>query len=207
VTVRLHHPVTPKQEHFILAKTKPGQLFTYRRFGCISKTFFCFMENFSSIFRRFLYMYSISSEASFDSAHFLKDYNGKCSNIHGHRWRVIITVCAKEVSSSGQERGMLCDFSSLKQALRRETERLDHTLIYEEGSLRAATLSAMKEEGFSLTPVPFRPTAENFARYFYDLLAGDGYPVSESVVYETPNNCAKYTCVGEMKGNGNVIML
>jgi 6-pyruvoyltetrahydropterin/6-carboxytetrahydropterin synthase len=88
---------------------------------------------------------------------------------------------------------MICDFGSLKHALLKETERLDHTFIYETGSLKPATLSAMQEEGFSLTPVPFRPTAENFARYFYDLLTTAGYPVSEAIVYETPNNCAKYT--------------
>ena len=138
-------------------------------------------------------MYSICSEASFDAAHFLKGYHGKCSNIHGHRWRVLITVSSDRLSRSEQEYGMLCDFGSLKQALSGTAGRFDHTLIYERDSLKPATVSALEEEGFSLTAVPFRPTAENFAKYFYDALTRAGYPVSESVVYETPNNCAKYT--------------
>ena len=35
-------------------------------------------------------MYVLQTEQSFDAAHFLKDYKGKCSNIHGHRWRVVV---------------------------------------------------------------------------------------------------------------------
>ena len=37
-------------------------------------------------------MYYLKTEAAFDSAHFLKDYQGKCKNLHGHRWRVIISI-------------------------------------------------------------------------------------------------------------------
>lgn len=37
-------------------------------------------------------MYSLISEHSFDAAHFLKGYEGKCSNIHGHRWRVVVEI-------------------------------------------------------------------------------------------------------------------
>ena len=40
--------------------------------------------------------------------------------------------------------------------------------------------------------VPFRPTAENFAKYFYDEIKKMGYSAKEVVVYETPNNCATY---------------
>ena len=153
-------------------------------------------------------MYSICSEASFDAAHFLKGYQGKCSNIHGHRWRVLITVSSDRLSVSEQESGMLCDFGSLKQALLRETKRFDHTLIYENGSLKPSTVSALEEEGFSLTAVSFRPTAENFAKYFFDALKKAGYPDSESTVYETPNNCAKYTeaVSAEQPGQGRKII-
>lgn len=42
-------------------------------------------------------MYTLQTSASFDSAHFLKGYEGKCSNIHGHRWTVEVTVASEEV--------------------------------------------------------------------------------------------------------------
>lgn len=138
-------------------------------------------------------MYKITAEESFDSAHFLKDYDGKCANIHGHRWRVLITVGAEELSTSSQTRGMVLDFGDLKKALREETESLDHLFIIEEGSLRPETKDALFREGFRLLEVPFRPTAENFSRYFFRRIRERGYPVLEATVFETPNNRASYT--------------
>ena len=121
-------------------------------------------------------MYYIRSESSFDSAHFLKGYAGKCSNLHGHRWRVVVELGA---------------------TLREMCDNLDHCLIYEAGSLRRKTVEALSEEGFHLVEVPFRPTAENFARYFYDKVASEGYPVHRTEVYETPTNYAAYEDDGQ----------
>ncbi|MCD8324554.1 MAG: 6-carboxytetrahydropterin synthase QueD [Clostridiales bacterium] len=138
-------------------------------------------------------MYSIRAEQSFDAAHFLAGYQGKCSNIHGHRWRVVVQVGAGALEREGQLRGMVADFGDLKRELKSLTDVYDHTFIYESGSLREKTVEALEEEGFSLTGVPFRPTAENFARHFCDALEAKGYPVRAVEVYETPNNCAVYT--------------
>ncbi|MBR4555424.1 MAG: 6-carboxytetrahydropterin synthase QueD, partial [Ruminococcus sp.] len=127
-----------------------------------------------------------------DSAHFLAGYKGKCANIHGHRWTVRVTVSGEELISSGEKRGMLIDFADLKAAVRTLADELDHTLIYESGSLRQATREALDSEGFALTEVPFRPTAENFARYFFDRLKSSGLNVCTVEVFETPDNCAVY---------------
>ena len=54
------------------------------------------------------------------------------------------------------------------------------------------TLDCLREEGFPLSTMPFRTTAENLARYFFGKLAEQGFPVSQVDVYETPNNCAIY---------------
>ena len=143
-------------------------------------------------FRGF-FMYTISSEQSFDSAHFLSGYDGKCSNIHGHRWRVKAFVCSDFLMSEGQLRGMVADFGDLKGDLKKLADDFDHTLIYEEGTLKESTVRALKDENFSLTPVNFRPTAENFAKYFYDILSDKGYKMYSVSVYETPNNCASYS--------------
>lgn len=130
--------------------------------------------------------------AAFDSAHFLFGYKGKCANIHGHRWTVKLTVCGEDLISSGEKRGMLIDFAELKSALRTLADKFDHTLIYETGSLKPATLAALNDEGFSLTEVAFRPTAESFAKYFFDELTKSGLGVCSIEVYETPDNCAVY---------------
>lgn len=137
-------------------------------------------------------MYTLKTSASFDSAHFLKGYAGKCSNIHGHRWTVLIEVASDNLDTEGQCRGMIVDFSTLKSDLGSLVDNLDHSLIIEEGSLRTKTMEALTEEEFRIIQVDFRPTAENFAKYFYTKMTEKGYCVASSTVYETPNNCASY---------------
>lgn len=137
-------------------------------------------------------MYKLTTEHSFDAAHFLAGYHGKCKNIHGHRWRVVVTIAAKELEKEGQMRGMLVDFGDLKKDLRTMLSRMDHALIVEEGSLKKKTVEALAEEEFRLVVLPFRPTAENFSRYFYEEMSKTGYPVESVSVYETPGNCAVY---------------
>lgn len=137
-------------------------------------------------------MFYLKAEASFDAAHFLARYEGKCHNIHGHHWIVQARVRGEQLHEDGQERGMLIDFSCLKKDLKAVVDPMDHTLIYESGTLHERTLQCLCEEDFSLTAVAFRPTAENFAKYFFDQLSAYGYQVAEVTVYETPNNCASY---------------
>jgi len=138
-------------------------------------------------------MYYLTSEASFDGAHFLSGYDGKCSNLHGHRWRVILKIKSENLIPDSQQRGMVIDFGDVKKALKTETDFFDHTFIYEKGSLKDTTIAALNDENFLMREVEFRPTAENFARYFYNLFTDKyGFDVDEVTVYETPNNLASY---------------
>ena len=137
-------------------------------------------------------MYQLTTEHSFDSAHFLAGYDGKCGNLHGHRWRVLLTVQSETLREDRQQKVMCVDFAELKKDLRTELDALDHVLIIEQGSLRESTMKALQEEKFQVVEMPFRPTAENFARYFYELFTLKGYPVAKVEVYETPNNSAVY---------------
>ena len=124
-------------------------------------------------------MYGLKTESSFDAAHFLTDYHGKCENLHGHRWRVVAYLEQEDLQSEGTMKDMVLDFGEFKQAVRAMTEALDHTFIVE-------------DEGFTLSVMPFRTTAENLARYFFDHLREQGLPIAQIDVYETPNNCAIY---------------
>lgn len=137
-------------------------------------------------------MYQLKAKAAFDSAHFLSGYQGKCANLHGHRWTIEVIVEQETLQTDGVCRGMLIDFGDLKKALRQIAECYDHALIYEEGSLRQATVQALQEEAFRLISVPFRPTAECFAKHFFQLLQQQNLPVKRVIVYETPDNCAAY---------------
>ncbi len=138
-------------------------------------------------------MYTLKTEASFDSAHFLSGYEGKCRNIHGHRWRIVAEIFSEKLVDSGQERGMLVDFGDFKHVLKREADEMDHALIIERNSLPEDLYGLLCSNGFRVISVDFRPTAENFSEYFFRRLADKGFRVKEVCVYETPNNCATYS--------------
>lgn len=137
-------------------------------------------------------MFYLKTEHSFDSAHFLSGYEGKCGNIHGHRWRVIIEVKSHELEKDKQLRGMVVDFATLKRDIKEEVDYFDHALIVEKNSMKPSTLAALEDEGFHLVQVDFRTTAEMMAKYFYDRMTEKGYKVKIATVYETPNNCASF---------------
>lgn len=137
-------------------------------------------------------MYGLIAESSFDAAHFLTDYDGKCENLHGHRWRVVAWIQKDVLASSGQERDMVVDFSTFKHALRALTDGFDHMFVVEEGSLSPRTIEALQSETFKLKTVPWRTTSENFAKHFFDELHAQGFPVSRVEVDETPDNRAYY---------------
>ena len=137
-------------------------------------------------------MYQLTTHASFDSAHFLSGYEGKCRNLHGPRWKLEVTVSREELAQEGQIRGMIVDFGELKKDVKDLADEFDHCLIIERGTLKEKTMEALEEEEFRIIQVEFRPTAENFARYFYERIKALGYQVSLVKVYETPNNMAGY---------------
>ena len=132
-------------------------------------------------------MYIVKTEDSFDSAHFLARYNGKCRNIHGHRWRGEI-----EIAGENLDDGMVVDFTDIKAALKALTDNLDHSLVMEKDTLKPQTYECLVDEGFRIMIMDFRPTAENFAKYFFDEIKNKGFNIRAAEVYETPNNCARY---------------
>lgn len=138
-------------------------------------------------------MYTLISEASFDSAHFLSGYNGKCKNIHGHRWTIKMEIYGEKLQSEGHLRGMILDFGDIKSMLKELADYFDHSLIIERDSMRNATLNYLKKDGFKIVEIDFRPTAENFSRYIFDYFKERKIPVKKVIVYETPNNCATYS--------------
>jgi len=137
-------------------------------------------------------MYGLKTEHSFDGAHFLTDYYGKCENLHGHRWRVVVYLEQEDLQGQGTMKDMVVDFGVFKKAVREIVDAVDHTFIVEEGSLKPETFTALEGEGFHMTMLPFRTTSENLARYFAGQLIERGFPISQVDVYETPLNCATY---------------
>ena len=100
------------------------------------------------------------------------------------------------LKEEGQIRSMVVDFADLKHSVKQMCDKMDHCLIYESGSLMEKTVQALQEENFRLMEMPFRPTAEELAKYFYGQVKKEGYTVNRVEVYETPTNCASYEETG-----------
>lgn len=124
-------------------------------------------------------MFEIAVKSHFDSAHFLRGYEGKCSNLHGHRWEVEAVVSGEKTDNCG----MLMDFSILKKLLEKIVDQLDHRNICE--------IPPFDE---------INPTAEQLARYIYLSLrsaldetpGGKRCRLEKVTVWESPDCRASY---------------
>jgi len=123
-------------------------------------------------------MYEISAKFSISSAHFLREYEGKCKDLHGHNWKITVRVRGEKLKSNG----MLVDFGDLKKLMKSVEEELDHKCLNDVEIFRTKN-----------------PTAENIAEYIYlrmsRLLAesGNGHAAISCVsVFETENCEAVY---------------
>ena len=121
-------------------------------------------------------MFEVSVEQTFAAGHALRNYHGKCENVHGHNYRVQITVAGEKLD----ENGLLVDFIELKGLMSRVVDYLDHRFIND------------------LPPFDvLNPSAENLAKYFHDEVSS-GFQanlrvrISEVKVWETDTSLAVY---------------
>ena len=131
-------------------------------------------------------MFKVKSQIEFDMAHYLSGYNGKCSNIHGHRYKLIVSVKSETLHQEGQLRGMVDDFGNIKARLKEIEDLYDHKLVIEDNE--DGRLVAQK-----LSEVPYRPTAEEMSRDIFYKLKDMGLNVSEVELFETPTNSCTYS--------------
>lgn len=122
-------------------------------------------------------MFQVSVEETFSSGHALRGYRGKCENVHGHNYRVRVTVEGPQLDSIG----LLCDFTELKRVLRGIIGVLDHQFINDLEAFRTVN-----------------PSAENLAKYFYEEVTSKvkdlppGARVTDAVIWETDTAFARY---------------
>ena len=119
-------------------------------------------------------MYVVEVNSEFNSAHNLKGYKGKCEDLHGHNWKVKVSVRSDVLDKVG----MVVDFKILKACLNNVIDKLDHKYLNE--------LEYFKK---------INPTSENIARYIYESMSEDvDSPDVESVtVWETDSASATYS--------------
>jgi 6-pyruvoyltetrahydropterin/6-carboxytetrahydropterin synthase len=96
-------------------------------------------------------MFEVAVEQSFASAHALRNYKGRCENVHGHNWKVRVVIEGEKLDQTG----MLVDFLDVKSLLGEILDRIDHQFLNE------------------IPPFDvINPSAENIAEYFYQQMTG-----------------------------------
>ena len=133
-------------------------------------------------------MTTVTKTVKFDAAHVLTDHQGLCRNLHGHTYRVDVSVATET------DGDMVVDFKELK-AVANEVicDRFDHAFIYNTRSAGESEIAAVVEKhGMRTVAIPFRSTVENLARMFYGELRARLPGLSSVKVWETSDNCAEY---------------
>tara|TARA_Y100000588_G_scaffold375300_1_gene451467 strand:- start:1345 stop:1791 length:447 start_codon:yes stop_codon:yes gene_type:complete len=107
----------------------------------------------------------ITKEFKFEMAHALYGYDGLCKNIHGHSYRLWVTIRGKVLKLNGHKKdGMVMDFDILKSIVKPEIiDKYDHSLVLNAHSIHAEIDLSAFEKVFLL---PYQPTSENLVADF-----------------------------------------
>ncbi|MCM8758876.1 MAG: 6-carboxytetrahydropterin synthase QueD [Candidatus Omnitrophica bacterium] len=120
-------------------------------------------------------MFELTISSQFSGAHRLRNYKGKCEKLHGHNWKVDITVCG----DIDHNTGMVLDFGVLKAELEKVLAKLDHTYLNDIDYFRKVN-----------------PSSENMAYYIFNKMKKSLKPYNVSVkkvtVWENERQCASY---------------
>jgi 6-pyruvoyltetrahydropterin/6-carboxytetrahydropterin synthase len=138
-------------------------------------------------------MLFITKIFSFEAAHALKDYNGACANIHGHSYRLEVSVTA--VKDALPESGLLLDFHDLKSIVKTALlDKFDHALLLN-SSVDTALMETLQGQFEKVLLLPFQPTSENLILHFVRLLKDvftDDLRLKRLVLYETATSYVTY---------------
>ena len=112
----------------------------------------------------------ITKEFTFETGHALYGHDGKCKNIHGHSYKLSVTVLGNPVSDSNDPKfGMIMDFSDLKKIVKEEiVDRFDHATIFNKNTPHIDLANNLKSLGHNVVLVDYQPTSEMLVTDFAD---------------------------------------
>ena len=120
-------------------------------------------------------MYEVKIISDFAAAHNLRNFRGRCENLHGHNWKVEVVVRGDRLDESG----VLVDFAEVKQATKEVLQQVDHHYLND--------LPFFQEQN---------PSSENIARFLFENLAarinGEHRWVHSVSAWESKDACATY---------------
>jgi 6-pyruvoyltetrahydropterin/6-carboxytetrahydropterin synthase len=121
----------------------------------------------------------ITKQFSFETGHALYGYDGKCKNVHGHSYKLSVTVIGTPIlDNSNVKFGMVIDFSDLKKIVREEiVDLFDHASVFNKNTPHVELAKELSNRGHHVILVDYQPTSENmvidFAKKISDRLPND----------------------------------
>lgn len=139
----------------------------------------------------------LTKEFSFEAAHALDGYDGPCREIHGHSYRLFVTVKGRPSTAEGDpECGMVMDFGALKRIVNQEiVARLDHALILRATPSGAALREVLTRQFSNVVEVDYQPTCENMLTDFARRIAArlpQGIALQALRLHETATSYAEW---------------
>jgi len=135
-------------------------------------------------------MFEIRVIDEFSSAHNLREYRGRCEELHGHNWKVEVVICGSKLDKTG----MLLDFKNLKSQLNGVLDTLDHKYLNDIDCFKkinpVRNNDSLKEESGISNGV--NPTSENIAKFIYDKLKPGLEGLKTVTVWESSDSSATY---------------
>ena len=104
----------------------------------------------------------ITKQFSFETGHALYGYDGKCRNVHGHSYKLSVTVIGEPITDSSHVKfGMVIDFSDLKKIIKEEiVDVFDHATVFNKNTPHVELAKELSDRGHSVLLVDYQPTSE-----------------------------------------------
>ncbi|MDY2586164.1 6-pyruvoyl trahydropterin synthase family protein [Winogradskyella aquimaris] len=104
----------------------------------------------------------ITKQFSFETGHALYGYDGKCKNVHGHSYRLDVTVIGRPISDNTNVKfGMVIDFGDLKTIVKDEiVDVFDHATVFNKNTPHVELAKELESRGHNVLLVDYQPTSE-----------------------------------------------
>lgn len=139
----------------------------------------------------------LTKEFSFEAAHLLDDYDGACREIHGHSYRLFVTVRGIPATDSKNPKlGMVLDFGLLKQIVNEQViNRLDHAFVLRHTDKNQHIVATLGDRFNRIVLVDYQPTCENMLTDFASRIAPqlpEGVELYALKLHETATSYAEW---------------
>lgn len=105
----------------------------------------------------------ITKQFSFETGHALYGYDGKCRNVHGHSYKLFVTVIGTPITDTTNVKyGMVIDFGDLKKIVKEEVvDVFDHATVFNKNTPHVELAKELSNRGHNVILADYQPTSEN----------------------------------------------